>query len=266
VPLLLPWLRRHQIPTSRPKVLILTTALCLGSLGCNRIPGRPGPQPEVMRPDEVLAFPTLYKQNCAACHGENGKNGAALPLANPVYLSIAGEDHIRQIIANGVPGRLMPPFAKSAGGMLTDQQVAALAQGMISTWGKPNLLTNQNPPPYAATQSGDATRGQQAFATSCARCHGTNGEGTPGDPKTNTPKLGSLVDPSYLALISDQNLRSITIAGLPDRNMPDWRSDAAQPLTDQQLTDIIAWLASQRTANPGQPYPTPEKQPAGAAQ
>ena len=99
---------------------------------------------------------------------------------------------------------------------------------------------------------------------------GANGEGAPGDPKNNAPKLGSIVDPSYLALISDQDLRSITIAGLPDRNMPDWRTDAAQPLaqplTDQQLTDIITWLVSHRAPNPGQPYPTPEKQPAGAAQ
>ncbi len=37
--------------------------------------------------------------------------------------------------------------------------------------------------------------------------------------------------------------------------MPDWRSDAAQPLTDQQITDIVAWLASKRTRDPGQPYP-----------
>jgi cytochrome c oxidase cbb3-type subunit 3/ubiquinol-cytochrome c reductase cytochrome c subunit len=43
--------------------------------------------------------------------------------------------------------------------------------------------------------------------------------------------------------------------------MPDWRNDAAQPMpmnpmTDQQITDILAWLASKRVANPGQPYPT----------
>jgi cytochrome c oxidase cbb3-type subunit 3/ubiquinol-cytochrome c reductase cytochrome c subunit len=213
-----------------------------------------------LRPDEVLAFPALYKENCAACHGENGKNGAVLPLANPVYLAVAGEDRLRQVIANGVPGKLMPPFAKSAGGMLTDQQVAALAQGIVHTWGSPDILAAQNPPPYLATQSGDPIRGQQAFTTFCARCHGAAGEGAPGDPKSDSGKLGSIVDSSYLALISDQDLRSITIAGLPDRDMPDWRSDLssstpAQPLTDQQITDIIAWLASKRTVNPGQPYP-----------
>lgn len=256
----------------RNTLLLAAVSLAFVGLGCNHIPGRPGPGPEVLRPDEVLDFPTLYKQNCAACHGENGKNGAALPLANPVYLALAGEDNLRQITANGIPGTLMPPFAKSAGGMLTDQQIAALAQGMLRTWSTPNLLAEQNPPPYLATQPGDTTRGQQAFTTFCARCHGATGEGVPGDPKTNADKPGSIpgsiIDPSYLALISDQDLRSITIAGLPDRNMPDWRTDStAQPLTDQQITDIVTWLASQRAPNPGQPYPTaPTQNPAGAAQ
>ena len=41
-------------------------------------------------------FRTLYKANCAACHGENGRDGAAISLANPVYLAIAGEENLRQ--------------------------------------------------------------------------------------------------------------------------------------------------------------------------
>jgi cytochrome c oxidase cbb3-type subunit 3/ubiquinol-cytochrome c reductase cytochrome c subunit len=218
----------------------------------------------VVRPEQVLDFPTLYKQNCTACHGEAGKNGAAIPLANPVYLSIAGEDQIHQIIANGVAGKLMPPFAKSAGGMLTDEQVAALAHGMVATWGKAGVLGGTSPP-YAAAQAGDIARGQEAFTTHCARCHGATGEGM----QTGASKQGSIVDPSYLALISDQSLRSIILAGLPDRNMPDWRGELAEPpnpsMTDQQVTDIVAWLASHRASNPGQPYPTDSTPPAGAA-
>ena len=166
----------------------------------------------------------------------------------------SGEDTLRQITAKGVAGKLMPPFAKSAGGMLTDQQINVLAHGMMQQWSKPDLLAGLCVPHYASTASGDAARGQQAFSTFCARCHGTNGEGTSGDAKSG--RVGSIVDGSYLALISDQGLRSITIAGRPDEGMPDWRTDAAQPLTDQQITDIVAWLASKRTANPGQPYPT----------
>jgi cytochrome c oxidase cbb3-type subunit 3/ubiquinol-cytochrome c reductase cytochrome c subunit len=209
-----------------------------------------------VRPEQVLGFPVLYKQNCAACHGENGKNGAVISLANPVYLAVAGQETLQQVIAKGVPGKLMPPFAKSAGGMLTDAQVSTLAQGLVKTWGTPDFLAGQNAPLYLARMAGDIGRGQQAFTTFCARCHGEGGEGVQGDAKSGAGRLGSIVDASYLALISDQNLRSITIAGRPDEGMPDWRSDAAQPLTDQQTTDIVAWLASKRTANPGQPYAT----------
>jgi mono/diheme cytochrome c family protein len=232
---------------------VTLSAACMAVAGCSRIPGRPGPGPEVVRPDEVLAVSALYKQNCAACHGENGKNGAAISLANPVYLAVAGEGTLQQTIAKGVAGKLMPPFAKSAGGMLTDRQVAVLAQGLLQ-WGTPDLLAGQNPPPYQATLPGDAGRGQQAFTAFCARCHGVTGEGDVGDTKNGSGKLGSLVNASYLALISDQDLRSITIAGRPDEGMPDWRSDGVQAMTDQQITDIVAWLASKRVADPGQPY------------
>lgn len=216
-----------------------------------------------MRPEEVLAFSTLYRQNCAACHGENGRNGAAIALANPVYIALAGETRLQNVIANGVPGKLMPGFAKSAGGMLTDGQVRALAQGIVQQWGNPGLLAGKDPPPYLATLPGNAEHGRMAYGIYCAKCHGAMGEGGPADgiPNSSKGKLGSIVDPSYLALISDQNLRSITIAGRPDEAMPDWRSDAsqpmpAQPMTDRQITDILAWLASKRVANPGQPYPT----------
>jgi mono/diheme cytochrome c family protein len=232
----------------------ILSAGCIALVGCSRIADRAASGPEVVRPEEILTFSTLYKSNCSACHGENGRNGAAISLANPVYLAVVGEDHLRAVIAKGVSGRLMPPFARSAGGMLTDQQVSVLAQGMLREWGTPNLLTTQSAPPYMATLPGDAVRGQQAFATFCARCHGPTGEGNMGDRKSNSGRIGSIVDPSYLALVSDQYLRSVTIAGRPDEGMPDWRTDAAQPMTDQQITDVVTWLASKRTANPGQPY------------
>jgi mono/diheme cytochrome c family protein len=239
-------------PAPRRFAVFVALMLSAASVGCSRIPGRPGPDPEVARPDEVLAFSTLYKENCAACHGENGRHGAAISLDNPVYLAVAGEQNILQAITRGVPGSLMPPFARSSGGSLTDRQVTVLAQGILQQWGTPNALAGANPPAYLAVLSPDAGHGQQAYAIACARCHGTNGEGISGDPKTADGKIGSIVNPAYLALISDQNLRSIIITGLPDDGMPDWRFDTAQPLADQQVTDVVAWLASKRTTESGQ--------------
>ena len=232
---------------------ILSTG-CIALVGCTRIGGRTTSEPEVARPEDVLTFSTLYRTNCSACHGADGRNGAAIALANPVYLAVAGEDHLRDVITKGVPHALMPPFARSSGGMLTDKQVSALAEGMLREWGTPNLLAAQNAPPYVATLQGDASRGQQAFTSFCARCHGEAGEGNMSDRNENSVRIGSIVDPSYLALISDQYLRSNIIAGRPDEGMPDWRTDGAQPMTDQQITDIVTWLAAKRTANPGQPY------------
>jgi len=226
---------------------MLISGMCTVVPGCGPAHGKPGPGPEVPRPETMLDFPALYKDNCAGCHGANGKNGAAISLNNPVYLTIAGETHLQQTVSNGLPGKLMPPFGKSAGGTLTDQQVQAIVQGMLRQWRDSSQLTGQNPPSYLATLPAHAEDGLKAYGVYCARCHGASGEGN--------GKLGSIVDPSYLAIISDQNLRSIVIAGRPDEGMPDWRTDAAQPMTDQQITDILAWMASKRVANPGQPYP-----------
>ena len=35
----------------------------------------------------------------------------------------------------------MPPFARSAGGMLTDQQIAILSQQMVALWGNPTAVS-----------------------------------------------------------------------------------------------------------------------------
>jgi cytochrome c oxidase cbb3-type subunit 3/ubiquinol-cytochrome c reductase cytochrome c subunit len=218
--------------------------------GCHP-PGKPGPGPEVGRPDQLLDFKPLYAQNCAACHGADGRNGAALSLANPVYLATAGEANIRNVISKGVDGTSMPPFSRPAGGMLTDQQINVLTTGMLKAWGNTAVLGNTQPLPYAATSQGDPTRGAAAFRTYCAQCHGADGTGA----RVRGTPVGSIVDPAYLALISNQGLRSIVLAGIPGQGMPDWRSDAGQAMTDQQITDIVAWLASHRTNAPGQPYP-----------
>jgi mono/diheme cytochrome c family protein len=233
---------------------LMGCALALGAAGCRNAPGKPKSGDEVPRPGQVMDVGTLYAENCAACHGKHGTNGAAIALANPAYLAAAGSANIQRITAAGVKGTMMPAFTKSAGGMLTDQQVAALADGIVAAWATPAALDGQTPPAYASTSPGDAASGQAAFKTFCARCHGADGTG---DQSANL-STGSLVDPSYLSLISDQGLRSFIIAGQPDQGMPDWRSNQSasgdHALTDREVTDIVAWIGTHRTATPGQVY------------
>jgi cytochrome c oxidase cbb3-type subunit 3/ubiquinol-cytochrome c reductase cytochrome c subunit len=238
------------------------TSIAFAALGCTllaiagcRAPGLPGAAEE--RPEQVRDFNVLYKQNCAGCHGEDGRSGIALSLANPVYIAIAGKDAIAEATAKGGPGALMPAFAKSQGGFLSAQQVELLSDGIVRRWGRPSALNGLTPPSYAATLSGDAAAGKSAFATYCARCH-RSADTTPSAQKKGLPRnVGSLTDADFLALISDQNLRSTIVAGKPDEGMPDWRGFGPQPLTDQQVTDIVAWLSSQRKKAVG---PSPQTQ------
>ncbi len=239
-------------------VLLLACTAIIPIAGCKHAPGKPGSGVEVPRPEEVVDFPTLYNQNCASCHGVNGKNGAAISLANPVYLSIAGATNIQRITTAGVRGTAMPAFGKSAGGMLTDNQIAILVNGMVQNWGSSNALVGQTAPAYVSGTPGNPARGQTAYTAFCARCHGADGTGGSAD---NGVKTGSLVDPAYLALISDQGLRSYILAGQTEQGAHDWRSyqtgPSAPPMTDQEITDTVAWLVSHRIASPGQPYKQP---------
>jgi mono/diheme cytochrome c family protein len=194
-----------------------------------------------------LDFPTLYAQNCAGCHGTEGKGGAAIALADPVYLAIADQAAMRKIIANGLPGTSMPAFAQTAGGMLTDQQLDVIAGEIRSRWSRPGILAGANPPSYAAKTTGDVPRGEIAFKTYCASCHGPAGQGG--------PKGSAITNDSFLALVSDRTLRTIVITGRPELGAPDWRGDApGKAMTDQEVTDVVAWLVSRRVQNPGQPY------------
>jgi cytochrome c oxidase cbb3-type subunit III len=215
--------------------------------GCGRPHGQPNEGAEVLAPNVVLEFGTLYAENCAGCHGAEGKGGAAIALADPVYLAIADDATIRKVTSSGVRGTAMPAFAQSAGGMLTDKQIDVIAHEIRSRWSRPGILGAANPPSYAAKSAGIIPRGELAYKTYCESCHGPGGRGS--------KKASSITDDSFLALVSDQGLRTIVITGRSELGAPDWRGNApGKPMSDQDITDVVAWLASRRSQNPGQPY------------
>jgi cytochrome c oxidase cbb3-type subunit 3 len=226
----------------------LFTALCAMLVsGCGSPHGQPAKESETLAPNEVSEFGTLYGQNCAGCHGTEGRGGAAIALANPVYLAIADDASLRKVIAQGVPGTAMPAFAQSAGGMLTDKQIDVITTQIQSRWSNPGILEGANPPSYATKSSGDLTHGETAYKTYCASCHGPDGRGG--------ARGSSITDDSFLALVSDQGLRTIVIAGRPELGAPDWRGNIpGKPMTDQEVSDLVAWLVSRRSQSPGRPY------------
>jgi cytochrome c oxidase cbb3-type subunit III len=231
----------------RFQYLCASAVLSLLLSGCSSPHGQPQGDSEAVAPSQVSDFATLYSQNCAGCHGAQGRGGAAIALANPVYLDIVDEASMRKVIANGIHGTSMSAFAQSAGGMLTDKQIDVITSGIVSNWSRKGILDGSNPPSYAANTAGNAGHGELVYRTYCASCHGQGGQGG--------PKGSAITSDSFLALVSDQELRTIVIAGRSELGAPDWRGNVpGKPMTDQEITDVVAWLASRRVQNPGQPY------------
>jgi mono/diheme cytochrome c family protein len=215
--------------------------------GCDSPHGQPLKGSETLAPNEILDFDTLYSQNCAGCHGREGRGGAAIALADPVYLAIADDGAIRKVIGSGVRGTAMPAFAESSGGMLTDKQIEVITTQLRLRWSRRGFLEAANPPSYAPKSTGNASQGEVAYKTYCESCHGPSGRGG--------PKGSAVTDDSFLALVSDQGLRTMVITGRPELGAPDWRRNVpGKPMSDQEVTDVVAWLTSRRVQNPGQPY------------
>jgi hypothetical protein len=56
--------------------------------------------------------------------------------------------------------------------------------------------------------------------------------------------------------VSNQSLRTTVIVGRPELGAPDWRGNVpGRPMSDEEVSDVVAWLVAQRPEVPGQPYP-----------
>ena len=231
--------------------------------GCEmNLPGKPDPKQRPVLPDHEMEFTALYARNCAGCHGKDGKTGPAPPLNDDLFRASVSEEELRSVIAGGRDvsrghKTLMPAFARVSGGTLTTPQIEVLVheikgnpEGKQPAWGVPAPLPKdappyKAPPSKAALTSADYERIRKTtFTQRCAGCH--RGDGDKGD-------AGTLNDPAFLALISNQALRRIMITGRPDlevngKFMPGYSPERGRdkPLTSQEIDDLVALLASWR--------------------
>ena len=176
-------------------------------------------------------------------------------MNDPLYLAIADDEYLTRITAEGVAGSLMPGFSIANGGPMTDEQIKIVVDGMRSHWANPAATKNMTLPPITG-KLGNVSQGAAVFKTYCGACHGDNGRGG---------TAGSVVNDSYLALVSDQSLRATVICGRIDLGCTNYAGyvgghktghrNPLPDLSDQQIDDVVAWLASHRMEYPGQPYP-----------
>lgn len=125
----------------------------------------------------------LFGDNCAACHGRNGKGGINYPnLTDGDWLWGGNPAAIEQTIRVGIntshpDSRVAQMSAFGRDEVLDRQQVRDVAAYVYS-------LSN---PDYATPENTDRVEaGREVFATTCAACHGKDAKG---DPELGAPNL-----------------------------------------------------------------------------
>jgi cbb3-type cytochrome c oxidase subunit III len=156
----------------------------------------------------------LFDQNCSDCHGE------IVPQAQDV-------ESARNIISSGGPHQTMPVW----GNILTPEQLDALVNYTLD-----------------ASKGTSLEIGQQLFATNCAPCHGTFGEGGP-NPSRQDDIIAPISTGEYLKTRDDATLRAIISQGQPNFGMSPFASSNGGPLDEDQIDAIVAYLRSWE-ANP----------------
>lgn len=76
--------------------------------------------------------------------------------------------------------------------------------------------------------------GAALFKKNCTLCHGDNGEGTPGRPSLN--------DKTFLSNTADSTIYSIISSGVPNTEMPAWNQAFGGPLTNEDVTQLVAFV------------------------
>jgi len=178
----------------------------------------------------------LFGDNCAACHGRDGRGRAGYPdLTDDDWLWGGGPELIEQTLRYGIntahpDARIaqMPAFGRD--GMLERDQVRSVAAYVYSL-SNPDYSTGENLERIEA--------GREVFATTCAACHGENAEG---NREVGAPNL---TDTRW---VYGGDLQTIiaSVHGGRQGHMPTWD----ERMTDAEIRTLSLYVHDLGTGQP----------------
>ncbi|VAW97642.1 Cytochrome c family protein [hydrothermal vent metagenome] len=176
----------------------------------------------------------LYKKNCIACHGADGKGGVGVPLALESFQAQASDRFLKNTIRFGRVGRVMPAF-KSLG----DDELNALV-AYIRTF------ANATPPVYSQQPiRANAKHGATLFSENCAACHGDHGQGGKGTGVTfSRPRDLPIIAPAlnnegFLKSASDAMIQATLRQGREGTPMVSFLDHG---MSEQDINDVVAYI------------------------
>ncbi len=180
---------------------------------------------------------TLFGTFCVACHGPAGQ-GRRFPgsqpfpaIANPDFQAVATDHFLQETITKGRPGRRMPAWGEGAGGLRPDEVRTII--GHLRRLGA--VKEPRRPDAQRRWVKGDAEAGRRLFASLCAGCHGTQGEGIEG-PALNNQVLLAGADDTYLVETIGRGRR-----GTPMRSYREG-STVNPALSAAEIESIVVYL------------------------
>lgn len=197
--------------------------------------------------DKLQQGAQIYSENCAVCHGPDGKGRVGATLAKD-WPSIRPDLEVKTTIENGVAGSPMPPWSQANGGPLTEEEIDALVYYILS-WqtGGPQLVI----PTATAIQrpaitsppgiSGDPNQGAVLFDQNCVVCHGPDGQG----------RVGATLAKDWPSIRPDLLVQATIQRGVPGSTMPAWGQENGGPLAEEEINNLVAYILTWSTP----PYP-----------
>lgn len=178
----------------------------------------------------------LFGDNCAACHGRDGKGGTHFPdLTDDDWIWGGGPELIEQTLRVGINTAhpetrvgQMPAFGRDQ--MLDREQVRNVAAYVYS-------LSN---PAYSTAQNLDRIdAGREVFVTTCAACHGENAQG---NSEVGAPNLTD----SYWIYGGSMDTIIASVHGGRQGHMPTWD----ERLTTAEIRTLALFVHDLGTQQP----------------
>jgi ubiquinol-cytochrome c reductase cytochrome c subunit len=185
-------------------------------------------QPTSSSPDPQAQGRTIYLQSCAACHGPD-PNGPSAYATVPSLKDVGGAAAVDWAVRSGrMPWRSPSGVAQRGRSRFSEQQIRVLAAYVGRAVGDTLI-------PQADPARGDVARGQQAYAQSCAACHGMNGAGSALGGQNIAPTLLGVSPRDVAEAIKVGPPQMPPGGGLPNYSPTD-------PDSVQRVNDIAAYV------------------------
>jgi len=247
-------------PVSRDQSLEFGVLYGQNCAGCHGINGEFGPAPPLNDPLFRAIIPEKQLQGTLI----KGRKKALMPAFAKENGGSLTEAQIQVLVMEikGIPYKIV----KKDRGETTKVEIVPDAGGVSPKWGTPETPPKGAPSYREQSPSSEyhvltvdsgagdergtheVGRGALVFARACATCHGDHGQGV----REEGEIVRAIHEPAFLALTSNQVLRRYAITGRPDLGMPSYAKSRPDnpnfaPLTDEEVTDLVALLASWRS-------------------